>query len=177
MKALTGALVVVGLATLSGCGVPIASGSHFALELEPAAQPTFAWRDESDRIVGDSRLEGNRFFHQRLHEAVEWELSLRGIRYSENDPDLLIHHHLSLADHVMESEVIDDSGATTTESYVYEGGSVVMHIEDARTGEDVWVAWAQANVEPALRSPDAMRGWVYDMVGNMFSRWPVPPRM
>jgi len=167
---------LAALPLLAACAIPIESGANFSANWEPDRTATFAWRDTQDRIVGDSRLEGNEFFHQRLHEAVGWELSLRGLRYSETNPDLLIHHHLSLSDHVMESEMTDEVGNSRTESYVYEGGWLVVHIVDARTDEDVWVAWAQGNVEPAFRSPDAMRSWVYDMVGHMFDDWPVPPR-
>lgn len=176
MKAHRGFLMVVGLGMLTACGVPIQSGAHFAQSWAPDRHATFAWEDSDDHTMGDSRLESNRFFHQKLHEAVEWELALRGIRYVEDNPDLTIHHHLSLADHVLESEVVDDSGATTVETSIYEGGSLVLHIEDAGTGEDVWVAWGQANVEPAFTSPDAMRSWVYDLVGAMFDDWPVAGR-
>ncbi|MDH3207167.1 MAG: DUF4136 domain-containing protein [Gemmatimonadota bacterium] len=176
MRAKKWFLPVVALAVLTACGVPIQSGANFASGWEPGRMATFAWRDARDRIVGDSRLEGNEVFHQSLHEAVGWELSLRGMRYIETDPDLLIHHHLSLADHVMETEVIDEAGVSSTESYVYEGGSLVVHIVDARTGDDAWVAWAEASVQPAFRGPDAMRRWVYDVVGRMFDDWPVPPR-
>lgn len=160
---------------LSACGVPVQSGAHFASGWEPGRM-TFAWNDEADHTQGDVRLEDNAFFHARLHEAVEWELNLRGIRRVESNPDLLIHHHLSLADHEMEREVIDESGERSSETFIYEGGSVVLHIVDARSGDDVWVAWAQANIEPALTSPAAMRGWVYDLVGKMFDHWPVPAR-
>ena len=176
MKAHRWFTLAVALPLLTACGIPIESGAHFPSSREPPRQATFAWRDTQDRTAGDSRLEGNEYFHQRLHEAVGWELSLRGLRYSETDPDLLIHHHLSLSDHVMETEVIDDAGVSTTETYVYEGGSLVVHVVDARTGDDVWVAWGQANVEPAFTSPDAMQRWVYDLVGHMFKDWPVPPR-
>jgi len=168
---------VAGIAAvLAGCGVPFESGAHFAGGAAPAGRATFAWNDEADRTQGDARLQDNAFFHARLHEAVEWELNLRGIRYSESNPTYLIHHHFSLADHAMEREVVDEAGYRSTESFVYEGGSVVLHVEDARTGDDVWVAWAQGNVESALFSPDAMRGWVYDLVRAMFEDWPVPVR-
>jgi len=161
---------------LAGCGVPIESGAHLSPAWDAGRRATFAWRDEADRTLGDPRLEGNRFFHERLHEAVEWELSLRGIHYSATNPDLLIHHHLTLADHAWEQEVTDEAGVTHTESEIYEGGNVVIHVVDTRTGDDVWVGWARANIEPALVSPDAMRNWVYDLVGAMFSDWPVPER-
>ena len=175
MRAARWSMVALG-AALVGCGVPIQSGSHFTGGAEPPGDATFAWNDALDHTQGDARLEGNALFHAQLHEAVEWELNLRGIRFSEASPTFVVHHHLSLADHELEREVIDDSGDTSSETYVYEGGSVVLHVENARTGEDVWVAWAQANVEPALRSPAAMRSWVYDLVGEMFEDWPVPPR-
>jgi hypothetical protein len=161
---------------LAGCGVPIQSGSHLSPTWDMSRPSTFAWLDEADRTSGDTRLEGSLFFHDRLHEAVEWELSLRGIRYSDLNPELLVHHHLSLADHVWEREVTDDQGYQSVESDVYEGGTVVVHIVNAQTGEDVWVGWAQANIEAAFTSPEAMRRWVYDLVGQMFRDWPVPPR-
>ena len=161
---------------LTACGVPIQSGAHFETGWEPGTLTTFAWNDEADRTEGDPRLQDNAFFHAQLHEVVEWELNLRGIRYSDSNPALLIHHHLSLADHVMEREVVDEAGVTSVETFAYEGGSVVIHIVDARTSEDVWVAWAQANIEPALTSPGAMRSWVYNLVGEMFEDWPVPSR-
>jgi hypothetical protein len=161
---------------LAACGVPIQSGAHFASGWRPAERTTFAWNDEADHTQGDVRLEDNAFFHARLHEAVEWELNLRGIRQSETAPTLLIHHHLSLADHELEREVVDESGVPSTETEIYEGASVVLHIVDARTGEDRWVAWAQANVEPALANPESMRKWVYGLVGEMFDDWAVPAR-
>jgi len=168
--------LVILAAAFAGCGVPIQSGAHFAGGADPTGEATFAWDDAADHTQGDARLEGNAFFHAQLHEAVEWELNLRGIRFSEANPTFLIHHHLSLADHVLEQEVIDESGYASSDTTIYEGGSVVLHIEDARTHQDVWVAWAQANIEPALRSPAAMRSWVYDLVGEMFEEWPVPQR-
>ena len=168
--------MAAGLPVLAACGVPILSGAHLSTGWDVGRSASFAWRDEVDRTVGDARLRDNRFFHDRLHEAVEWELSLRGIRYDASAPDLLIHHHLSLAEHVLEREVMDEAGFATTETEIYEGGSVVVHLVDARNGEDVWVGWAQANIEPALTGPESMRRWVYNMVGHMFEDWPLPPR-
>ena len=170
------ALVAAVVPLLAGCGVPIESMAHFTGEWTPAGRTTFAWNDEADITRGDTRLEDNAFFHARLHEAVEWELNLRGIRYSEEQPALLIHHHLSLADHEMEHEVTDESGGRAIETEVYEGGAVVLHIVDAESGEDLWVAWAQANVESAFASPAAMHSWVQKMVGKMFEDWPMSPR-
>ena len=173
-------LAAVFTPLLAACGVPIQSGAHFSQGWEPArwspVQPgTFAWHDEEDMTIGDPRLQDNRFFHERLHEAVEWQLSLRGLRYDESAP-LHVHHHFTLADHEMEREVIDEAGARSFETEVYEGGSIVLHVTDTRTGQDVWVAWAQANIEPAFVGLDPMRSWVYDIVDAMFDDWQLPAR-
>ena len=170
---LSGMTIVLSLPILASCGTAIRSGSSSSPGVEFGAL-TFTWAQEEDFVVGDARLTDNRFFEDRLHEAIEWELSLRGIRHDEPSPDLLVHHHLVLAGHELAVEAIDQSGYTTTEVYVYEEGTVVVHLVDAETEEDVWVGWAQANIEQAIRGPDDMRTWVYDIVGKMFEGWPAP---
>ncbi len=177
MRTLRWFTLIVALPLFSGCGIPIQSGANFTPNWEPARQVTFAWRDMQDLTVGDSRLAGNEFFHQRLHEAVGWELALRGMRYSETNPDVYIHHHLSLADHERETEMVDKEGVVTTDRYVYENASLVVHLLDAGNENTLWIAWAEAGVEPAFRSPNAMGSWVYDLVGHMFKDWPLPPRL
>ena len=162
---------------LAGCGAIVQSEAHFLSGWEPGRLTTFLWHDDMEFISGDQRLVDNTFFHSRLREAVEWELNLRGIRYSESDASLLVHHHMSLAEHELEFEVVSDADLVGYEWVLYEGGSIVIHIEDVRTGEDVWFSWASANIEPAFNSPDAMRSWVYKLVGHMFKEWPVPPRV
>ena len=161
---------------LASCGVVIRYASTAAPTLSPDSQLTFAWNQEEDRIYGDPRLRSNRFFEDRLHEAIEWELSLRGIHHAESSPDLLVHHHLSLEDHAMLREVTDDEGNTVVHVDTYEAGTVMVHIVDTKTRSNLWVAWAQADIEQALRSPENMRRWVYQLAGQMFKRWPVPSR-
>jgi hypothetical protein len=177
MKATSLLSLTLMLVTLSACGVVIRHGAFVAEDADLRSGITFAWNQVEDRAVGDPRLEGNRFFEERLHEAIEWQLSLRGIHYDESSPDLLAHHHLSLADHELARPVTDDSGRSETEVYTYEQGTVVVHLVDVRTKRDVWIAWAEADIEMALRGPDNMRGWVYDLVGQMFEEWPVLARV
>jgi hypothetical protein len=176
-RVLTPFLLASGLAlAVASCGVSIRSSASFAQDVSIDRYTTFAWNQEGDRTMGDPRLENNRFFEDRLHEAIDWELSLRGIRRDESSPDLLVHHHLSLVDHELTEEVIDESGYTQTEVFTYEEGTVVVHLVDARTGANFWLGWAQANIEPALTGPASMQSWVYDVVSEMFESWPVLER-
>jgi hypothetical protein len=165
---------ILPIVLLSGCGVSITAGSHMPSPIDVGDGPTFAWNQGSDRVGGDPRLEGNQFFEESLHEAVAWHLALRGIREASASPTYLIHHHLTLAEHAYVEEVMNDAGVSRTETVSYEEGSVTVHIVDAATGGTVWLGWAQADVEPALHGPEEMRRWVYDLVGSMFRKWPVP---
>jgi hypothetical protein len=170
-------LLTAGLLPAStGCGVVIRSGASFAEAADLRSGLTFGWNQVDDRVNGDPRLQGNRFFEDRLHEAIEWQLSLRGIHHDESSPDLLVHHHLSLEDHEMVAEVANSSGSTTTDVYNYEQGTVVVHVVDPTHKKDLWVAWAQADIDIALRSPENMRNWVYALVAEMFEDWPVMER-
>ena len=176
MRAMRWAFLISVAPVAAGCGVAVQSGALFSRGWEPERLTTFEWHEDMEHVSGDSRLEDNEFFHSRLREAVEWELNLRGIRYRESDASLLVHHHMSLGEHELELEAIDPE-LVGPEFLVYEGGSVVIHMEDVGTGQDVWFAWADANIEPAFDSPDAMKNWVYRLVGDMFKEWPVPPRV
>ena len=182
MRATRWVLLASVASVLTGCGVTVQSRASFQNGWEPGSLTTFSWHDEMEFISGDQRLVDNTFFHSRLREAVEWELNLRGIRYSESEASLLVHHHMALGEHELEFEILSDldfsdADLVGSESVIYEGGSVVIHIEDVRTEEDVWFAWADANIEPAFNSPGAMRNWVYRLVGEMFEEWAVPPRV
>ena len=169
-------LLVPLISVLASCGLPMQYGATASPAMGGGNALTFAWHQESDIVVGDSRLAGNEFFEDCLHEAVAWELSMRGVRYDESSPTLMVHHHLSLADHEMETELVDESGSKVTEVYSYDEGSVAVHIHypDGRT---LWVGWAQADIGPAIEGPESMRKWVYAIVHSMFKNWPVPTRV
>ena len=167
---------VVGLLPLlAACGVAVQSGATSTPDVPLESGLTFAWHQEGDRVLGDPRLADNRFFEESLHDAVEFELSLRGIHEDDSSPDLLIHHHLSVSGHESEAEITGADGTRETQVIQFDEGSVVVHIHypDHR---EFWIGWAYADLEPALAGPDSMRGWVQRLVHQMFRTWPVPER-
>jgi hypothetical protein len=178
MKTVRRWLPVALLLTLGACGPAIQSGARRAPGAQLEIGRTFVFDDEFDRAHGDPRLEGNRFFEARLHEAIEWELALRGIhRTDSSDPDLRVHHHLSLTDRQWEEEIRQEGGSSRFETFTAEEGSVMVHVLDAATGREVWAGWAQADVDVALGDPERMRTWVYAVVGEMFESWPQAERL
>lgn len=168
-------LMIAGVALVAAsCSVPIRGGGYFEPDVEMDRYETFSFEQTMDSPTRDSRLANNRFFEARLHEAVERELSWRGIHLDESDPDVYVHHHTSVADHVMVTEAVDEEGYPYEEVYEFEEGTVLVHLVDADTGEDLWLGWAQADIAPAFQNPAAMTEWIDELMEQMFADWPGP---
>lgn len=181
MRATKGSVLAAGMALVTaGCGISTTAGADFRPDLNFGGYSTFAWDDDAIRRTGDVRLENNPFFEDQLFEAVERELSTRGIRRDESAPELLVHYHLSVEDHIEVYEANPESGYPVpteygpgTEVVQYEEGIFVVHFVDARTDEDLWVGWARGDIGPALTDSERMREWVDDAVARMFEDFPV----
>jgi hypothetical protein len=181
MRSLRSAAVIACLATaVAGCGHGFSAGADFPPGTTFAPNATFAWDADAIRRGGDARLENNPFFEEQLFTAVEAELASRGIVETGTDPDLLIHYHLSVEDHVEIYQADPRSGYPEprpdappgTEVVQYEEGIFVLHVEDADTGNDLWIGWAQGDIGSALESADAMGEWVRGAVAAMFELFP-----
>ena len=180
MRVAKWSLLAAGVALgTAACGVVTTVGTDFEPTLDFGRYATFAW-DEAEIIrTADVRLENNPFFKERLFEAVERELSKRGIRRDESSPELLVHYHLSVADHIEVHEANPDSGYPTsqydaeTNVVQYEQGIFILHFRDAETHEDLWFGWARGDIGPALTDPEKMREWVDEAVGLILEDFPL----
>jgi hypothetical protein len=163
----------------TGCAPGMQANSDYQTGLDFGRYSTFAWDEDAIRETGDVRLENNPFFQDRLFEAVARELSARGIRRDDSSPDLLVHYHLSVVDHIEVFETNPESGypdseyGPGTDIIQYEQGTFIVHLVDAETGENLWIGWAQGKIESALNDSVKMREWVDEAVGMMFDDFPV----
>ena len=174
------AMVVLAL-SVAGCGLGIAAGADYRPGTSFGGYTTYAWDDDAIRRGGDVRLENNPYFEEHLFVAVASALESRGIREAEADPDLLAHYHLSVEDHIEVYEADPASGYPPprpgappgTEVVQYEEGTFILHFVDARTGQNLWIGWAQGDIGRALTTSSAMEEWVDEAVENMFELFPM----
>lgn len=186
------AMIALGLLAApliaTGCGVPIRAGASFRPGSEFGHYTSFAWNEPAEHPTGDPRLDTSPFFQQRVHSAVQWEFTTRGIELiGEGDNDietggpartLAVHHHTSVQDHVaayapdpdgIAADDVDEAQAT-----VYQEATFIVGLVDAQTGELVWSGWARVDVDKALSDPEVMRRQVDAAVAEMFESFPVP---
>lgn len=173
---------ILGAALISGasaCGVATTAGADFTPGVEFGPYGTYAWDEDAIRRGGDVRLENNPFFEDALYGALEGELGARGINRAQADPELLVHYHLAVEDHIEVYESDPQSGYPAaeygpgTEVVQYQQGTFVVHFVDAETGEDLWIGWAQGDIGNALESNSEMQQWVDDAVSRMFRDFPM----
>jgi hypothetical protein len=178
MRSFAAPLVLVF--ALGGCGTGIAAGADFRPGTTFSGYTTFAWDDDAIRRGGDVRLENNPYFEEHLFAAVAAELSARGIREADTNPDVLAHYHLSVEDHIEVYEANPESGYPApppgtppgTQVVQFQEGTFVLHFVNARTGDNLWIGWAQGEIGPALASSAAMQEWVNEAVAKMFELFP-----
>jgi len=164
---------------LSSCATAIQAGADFAPGVDLSGFSSFTWAEPDERPVGDPRLENNPFFVQRLHDAIEWELATRGIRFDESSPALTVHHHATVRERVDVYAADREAGYTSaeygegTQVMQFEEGTFLVDIADARTDEILWRGWAQLDIGAALANPERMREQVDEALKMMFARFPV----
>ena len=174
-----GRLAVAITLSTTACGIATTSGTDSKPGLDSGVYSSFGWDRTAVPRRGDLRLDHNPFFEDRLSEAVERELSTRGIRRDEASPELLVHYHVSVTDHVEGSEGNPEFGRPTseygggTEVLRHEQGTFVLHFVDAETNEDLWFGWVVGDIGPVLTNSEQMREWVDAAVALILEDFPV----
>jgi hypothetical protein len=156
------------------------AGADFVPDLDLGRYRTFGLDEAAITRTGDVRLEQDPYFEDRLLEAIGRELSTRGIRRDESSPEMVVHFHLTVEDHIEVYDVDPPSGSPVstvglgTGVHQYDRGTFVVHFEDPETHEYVWVGWAEGDIGRALTGSEEMREWVDEAVEMMFGHLPVP---
>jgi hypothetical protein len=175
------ARLLCGVLVVCGCAPGIRSGADFDPAVELAAPLTFDWDAPDTLPVGDLRLEGNEIVEERVREAIESELTARGIRRSESSPDLLVHFHGAVRDRMSVVENDRARGYQTSqfgdgvEVFQYDEGTLVVDVADADTRKVIWRGWAVADVSAALDDQEELTELVNRGVSSMFSFFPIRP--
>ena len=119
---------------------------------------SYGWAPDNQLRTGDPRLDNNPFFLERLVADVDRSLATRGLEKTADGPDLLVHYHVSI------SQEIDSAGldapygyqCDTCEPYVYDAGTLLLDLVDARTNTLVWRGWAEGSMGNAIDNQDLM---------------------
>jgi uncharacterized protein DUF4136 len=178
----------IGAVALAACAIGIAGcatmnvSSHVRRDLDFAQYRTYDWGPADALPIGDRRLDQNGVFNDHVFGAFEKQLAARGYERVEigETPDLLIHYHAVIGERMDVNQADYDRGYCTVDTCeaegavsVYEVGTLVLDVIDARTNRMVWRGWAQNSIDDALVNRDRLTRQINDGVSRMMASFPV----
>jgi hypothetical protein len=168
------ALIVCAAAAvvLPGCA-PIAVTTFTEGEEQLAAYRTYAWEAVDTNVPGDPRLDNNPFFHDYVRGAIDRHLVTRGFEPTVVRPDVHVHYHASTRQKLYvagEGPRTEARGERTVQ--VYEDGTVIIDLTDARTGALVWRGVADAALAGVVNDQTRMENTIERVVGRLLARLP-----
>ena len=181
---LTLAAVALSALTVTACAT-MQVNSYVERGMDLTRYRTYHWATADTQATGDPRLDNNEFFRDRIQAQVDRRLGDRGFeKITVAGPDLLVHYHASVAQeinangvdyidrHVMASTIQPNIACDDCEPYVYDAGTIVVDLVDARTSRLVWRGWAEGSIDGAIDDQTYMERRIDDAVARIMERLP-----
>jgi len=174
---------IVALVGVLGCSGPAVQYDYDA-KTNFSAYRTYDWRAAPGAAPGKAAGFDNSIMNGRVRRAVETELAAKGFRKeTAADPDfLVIYHPVGRATRARRAHVGMGFGfgplglgvaAPVGEPQVQTEGSIVLEVEDFRTGTQVWRATAEGVLQGS-DSPEEADSNVAEAVHSLLKRFPPP---
>jgi len=167
--------VVLAVAAIATACAPITVTSYTPRGVEVTRYRTFAWDRVDTSVPGDPRLDNDTMFHEYLHHAIERQLVSRGYEPTTVQPDVLVHYHASSRQKIYTSgEQRTAERCQDCSVDVYDEGTLLIDLTDARTGALVWRGVAESGLAAVVGNQARMEETIERVVDRMFARLPRP---
>jgi uncharacterized protein DUF4136 len=169
--------VSIAVLALAGCAT-LRVNSYLERAADFTRYRSYAWAERGDFSTGDPRLDNNRFFSQRVEEAVDMQLAARGLeKTSAGAADLLIHIHMRV-DQRIDTAAFDphDQRCVVEECQpdVYDAGTLMVDLMDRRTDRLAWRGWAEGSFDGVIDNQEWMETTIDKTVARILARLPRP---
>jgi len=170
---LTLAAVALSALTVTACAT-MQVNSYIERGADVTRYHTYHWAPAHDDATGDARLDNNEFFRDRILAQVDRRLGDRGFeKTTAAGPDLLVHYHASVAQEINANGVDQPNIACEDcDPYVYDAGTIVVDLVDARTNRLVWRGWAEGSIDRAIDDQASMERQIDDAIARIIEQLP-----
>ena len=157
---------------VSGCA-PITVTSFTGRNTDPSQYRTYAWDDVDVRVAGDPRLDSNPVFHEAVRGAIERHLARRGYEQTAVEADLLVRYRTTAFQRIDVTPTESASAACSDcTTHVYDAGSLVIDLIEARTRTLVWHGIAEAAIGGAIYDQADMEERIERIVSRTLATLP-----
>ena len=167
--------VLIAAVATAGCA-SVQLNSYAARNADFAAYRTYTWAASDRLITGDPRLDNNPFFRHTLQSSVERRLNTKGLEKRETGTaDLNVHFHASVSQQLDVGAYDREFGpcdAAECEPFVFDEGTIVIDLVDARTGNLVWRGWTKERIDGVIDNQDRLEERVEKAVFRIIEQLP-----
>jgi hypothetical protein len=175
-RRLSSIAIGMGLAGWLASCAPMRVTSYEAPAADMRAYKTYAWDSAELGLTGDPRLDNNRIFTDRVQQAADAQMRFRGYeKLTRGTADMTLHIHARVEQRI-DSALLDvDRACQQPEchSYVYDQGTLLLDVVDARSKALIWRGWAERSLDGIVDNQDAMNQVIDRAVSAIFARLPV----
>jgi len=169
---LTLAAVTLGALTVTACAT-MQVNSYVERGADVTRYRTYQWAPAGPQAIGDPRLDNNEFFRDRIQAQVDRRLGERGFEIAASTPDLLVQYHASVAQEINANGVDQpNTDCEECEPYVFDAGTIVVSLVDARTSRLVWRGWAEGSIDDAIDNQTFMERRIDEAVARIMEQLP-----
>ena len=165
--------VALAVAAIAAACAPMTVTSFTERGVDVRASRTFAWDRVDTSVPGDPRLDNNTMFHEYVRQAIDRQLVSRGYEPTTVTPDVLVHYHASSRQKIFttgEQRTAERCQDCSVE--VYDEGTLLVDLTDARTGALIWRGVAESGLAGVVNNQTRMEGTIERVVERIFARLP-----
>jgi hypothetical protein len=137
---------------------------------------TYAWAPTDSFSTGDPRLDNNRFFIERVQQAIVLQLAPKGLTLAApGSADVVIRYHARLDQQLDTSDFDRDAGRCgdgECRAFVYDAGTLLIDFVDARTNRLAWRGWAEGSLDGVIDDQAWLNQKVDEAVTRIMARFP-----
>lgn len=173
-RTLLTAMTLAAVSTLAACA-PLAVRSFSARNTQLSQYHTYRWAADGARATGDPRLDSNPFFERRLMTDTDRQLAARGFERREStDADLVLHYHASVSQRLDVNAIDRGYGFCDgcEPGSLYDAGTILLDLVDARTNTLVWRAWAEGSLDGLVDDQQKLEQRIDDAVARIVATLP-----
>ena len=167
---------------LAGASLLLAATPALAQKVNVDYDKTFDFsKVETYQWVDPVQDAGNPLMIQRLHNAIDYHMSMKGVRKVDSDPDVFLTYSTSSKEEFSVSSTNfgygygagwygygGGVGMTSTNVTSYEVGTLVIDVWDAKTKNLVWRGTAEGTV---AANPEKMERKLTTALEKLYDKW------
>jgi hypothetical protein len=138
---------MIAALALAGCATNPRVYSFLERGADLSRYHSYTWAPPDRQGTGDPRLDNNEIFQEKVQSAVDARLASKGFEKTSGSADLLVHYHASVEQRIDLQTSEPYTPCDGCKPFIYDAGTLVIDLVDARTNRLLWRGWAEGNVE------------------------------